>query len=70
MVIFKNLLEDTYIDLNFGIVRKDGTLYCLCGCNGTFEKDDYKIVKEDAQLKRDSIVGIYKHTKEKKVCII
>ena len=47
MVIFKNLLEDSYIDLNYGIVRKDKTLFCLCGCNGTFEEEDYEIVEED-----------------------
>ena len=64
MVIFKNLLEDSYDDFAYGIVLKDKRLFCLCGCNGTFEEDEYVIIKNDANPAKDTYLKVKSH-KEK-----
>ena len=45
-VLFKNLLDDM-LDINVGYLIDDKMdLYCLCGCNGLFERGDYKILRQ------------------------
>ncbi len=46
MIIFKNLLADEE-DFCYGVQMKDGRVFCLCGCGGYFEKDDYKIISQN-----------------------
>lgn len=49
MIIFKNLLaENEEEDFCYGVLLKDGSVYCLCGCGGTFEKGDYSIISANA----------------------
>ncbi len=43
-VVFRNLLEENGTDIHTGLLHCDGTISCLCGCNGTFEKEDYEIL--------------------------
>lgn len=44
-VLFKNLLDDSP-DINVGYLIDDKKdLYCLCGCDGLFEREDYKITR-------------------------
>ena len=64
MVIFKNLLEDGYDDFAYGVVLKDKRLFCLCGCNGTFEEGEYVIIKNDANPAKDTFLKVKSH-KEK-----
>ena len=64
MVIFKNLLEDSYDDFAYAVVLKDKRLFCLCGCNGTFEEDEYVIIKNDANPAKDTFLKVKGH-KEK-----
>ncbi len=47
MIIFKNLLETSGIDLQYGLLSASGEVFCLCGCKGTFEKNDYQIICKD-----------------------
>ena len=45
MIIFKNLLvEDGEEDFCYGVLLKDESVYCLCGCDSLFEKGDYAII--------------------------
>ena len=50
MVIFRNLLDTDWADLNYGYLSADGLVYCLCGCGGTFEPCDYYIICSDANV--------------------
>ena len=61
MVIFKNLLEDSYDDFAYGVVLKDKRLFCLCGCNSTFEEGDYAIIKNDANPAKDTFLKVKSH---------
>lgn len=54
MVIFRNLLKKTYIDLNCGYLSAGGTIYCLCGCGGIFEPTDYYIICSDVNQKDEN----------------
>ena len=47
MIIFKNLLTDEE-DFCYGVLLKDETVYCLCGCGSIFEKGDYAIISAKA----------------------
>ena len=45
MIIFKNLLvEDGEEDFCYGVLLKDESVYCLCGCDSLFGKGDYAII--------------------------
>ena len=43
MIIFRNLLAEEE-DFCYGVLLKDETVYCLCGCDSLFEKGDYAII--------------------------
>ncbi len=48
MVIFKNLLDVGNLDLQYGLrCATSGRIFCLCGCNGTFEPNEYQIICKD-----------------------
>ncbi len=45
-VRFRNLLEQAGDDIQTGILFGDGTLACLCGCEGLFEEGDYEVLPD------------------------
>lgn len=44
LVQFQNLLEEDRSDICYGILNGDQTVSCLCGCDGNFEPQDYRII--------------------------
>lgn len=44
LVLFRNLLDDNEPE-QFGILDDDQIVWCLCGCDGCFEPDDYSIIR-------------------------
>lgn len=56
VVLFKNLLEENFEDIQFGLLDKEGNIHCLCGCEGIFEEEDYKIIKKYKHLNVSDIL--------------
>ena len=46
-------------DIHYGYASEDGTIYCGCGCHGTFELEDCEILDtyEPSEAELDGIMG-------------
>ena len=55
LVKFQNLLEKAEDDMRYGILYGN-TVICLCGCDGSFEHGDYKIIATYPNADIDSMI--------------
>lgn len=63
LIEYQNLLEQTKENICFGTLSDDGIVTCLCGCDGTFEPEDYKVLHTYPGVDVQSMIR--KHIKQR-----
>ena len=55
LVIFQSLVDEEEPPQH-GILTDDGKVWCLCGCDGYFEPDDYRIIEKIPNVNINSLL--------------
>lgn len=58
LVTFQSLIDEAEPP-QFGVVTDDNVVYCLCGCDGCFEPDDYHIIDRYPKCDAGSVLAAH-----------